>query len=375
MAEKVIDILNMSDEDFAKAGSPSSFGSEEEPEKKEGQETEIIEEEQEAEITDPPVDPPAAQESQEEEEEELEGEQETDPPVEKKKEEEPPPKKEDPAEQQPDYKATHDRIFAPFKANGKDIQVDNVEDAIQLMQMGANYNVKMAKIKPALKVVKMLERENLMDEHKLNFLIDIHNKKPGAITQLLKDSKIDPVEVDVNTDDTYTPENHTVPDTELELDEVLENMSQTPTYHKTLNVITKEWDQKSQMTLTQNPAAIAEINQHMGNGIFDQVYAVVTKEKSLGKLAGISDLDAYYMIGKRMADQGQLSGQPQVPTPEPPVSPEPKPESAKEKERKAAKQSAKPSPGSTTPTKPKANFLDMSDEEFAKMGKPRFKEV
>ena len=36
------------------------------------------------------------------------------------------------------------KLFAPFKANGKDIKVDSVEEAIALMQMGANYSKKMA---------------------------------------------------------------------------------------------------------------------------------------------------------------------------------------------------------------------------------------
>ena len=42
---------------------------------------------------------------------------------------------------EPDYKAASEQVFKPFKSNGKQITVANPEDAISLMQMGANYNL------------------------------------------------------------------------------------------------------------------------------------------------------------------------------------------------------------------------------------------
>ena len=39
--------------------------------------------------------------------------------------------------------ATVDKLFAPFKASGVDMQVRSVDEAVQLMQMGANYQKKM----------------------------------------------------------------------------------------------------------------------------------------------------------------------------------------------------------------------------------------
>ena len=67
-----------------------------------------------------------------------------------------------------DYKAVYSRIMAPFKANGRDIEVKSVDEAITLMQMGANYNKKMAALKPNMKVLKLLERNQLLDEERLS---------------------------------------------------------------------------------------------------------------------------------------------------------------------------------------------------------------
>src|SRR5690606_38757650 len=95
-----------------------------------------------------------------------------------------------------DHKAIVDKLFAPFKANGKEMVVDNVDDAVALMQMGANYNKKMAALKPNLKLLKLLENNNLLSEEKIGFLIDLDKKNPAAIGKLLKDSGIDPLDVD-----------------------------------------------------------------------------------------------------------------------------------------------------------------------------------
>ena len=80
-----------------------------------------------------------------------------------------------------DYKAEYEKLLAPFKANGTDMQAQSVEDAIQLMQMGAGFHKKIAALKPAMKQVKLLEKHGLLDEDKLNYLIDLANKKPEAI--------------------------------------------------------------------------------------------------------------------------------------------------------------------------------------------------
>lgn len=88
-----------------------------------------------------------------------------------------------------DYKTEYEKIMAPFKANGMDMQAKSVEDAIQLMQMGAGFHKKMAALKPAMRQMKLLEKHGLLDDEKLNYLIDLSNKNPEAIKQLLKDSQ------------------------------------------------------------------------------------------------------------------------------------------------------------------------------------------
>ena len=42
--------------------------------------------------------------------------------------------------EQTDYQAFYEKLTKPFKANGREIQVQNADDMIALMQQGANYS-------------------------------------------------------------------------------------------------------------------------------------------------------------------------------------------------------------------------------------------
>lgn len=269
------------------------------------------------------------------------------------------------------------QIMAEFKANGTTIKVKNVEDAIQLMQMGANYHKKMSGLKPSLKLLKLLENNGLSDPEKLNYLIDLSQKKPEAITQLLKDSKIDPMNIDLTGEKEYVPQNRSVSDTEILLDEVLDSISNSPSYNKTLTVLGDEWDSDSRSLLAQTPEVIRTINAHMENGIYDQVDQAVKYERSLGKLTGVNDYEAYQRIGTYMHENKlfKVANVPPVNTDASNTKPvDTKAQdaiAAAEAARVAAKKAASPSRSGKGVDDKNANYnpLTMSDEDFIKFNK------
>ena len=270
-----------------------------------------------------------------------------------------------------DYKAEYEKLMAPFKANGVDMQAQSVDDAIQLMQMGAGFHKKMAALKPAMRQMKLLEKHGLLDDDKLNYLIDLSNKNPEAIQKLLKDSNIDPLDIDVKQDTNYKPTNRKITDTELALDDVLNDIRETPTFQRTLNVVSREWDESSQNTIASEPQIISIINGHIADGTFDAVTKRVDYERSLGRLKGISDFEAYKQMGNAMANEGLLqrtnAPQQQVTLPPQSVQPSEAKPSQKEIDRKKKKRAASPTKGSRTTAEPVFNPLEMSDEDFAKL--------
>jgi hypothetical protein len=260
-------------------------------------------------------------------------------------------------------------LFAPFTANGKEIKVDNIEDARKLMQMGAGFNKKMSALKPHLKLIKMLQNNDLLDESKLNHLIDISKKNPDAIGKLLADSDIDPL--NLNASNEYTPNTYSVSDKEIELDNVLGELKDSPHYSKTLDVIVNKWDAASKELLISNPGNIELIHEQVANGIYDQVITVMERERALGRLTGLSDLEAYDRVGNLMHAQGLFAhqaGKPKATAEIKPTAP-----TADELKLKSRKLAASPTKA-TTPVKGIADFdpLKMTDAEIMAISLDKF---
>lgn len=273
------------------------------------------------------------------------------------------------------YEELYKQITAPFKANGKDMQVDSPEEAIQLMQMGANYGKKMASLKPVLKIAKMLENNELLDEDKVNFLIDLDKKNPEAIAKLLKEGNIDPLDVDADSSEAYQPNLHKVSEQQMEMDTVLEKIQHTPTFAATANAI-KQWDEQSKERISEMPSIIEAINVHMGNGMYEQINSIMEKERAMGRLIGVSDIDAYKMIGDNLyakaLNNGTQQQQPNINANAnvitKPVT-KSKPQDPQLKNRKNATKNTRSKPSTK---KQEFNPLSMSDEEFLKMTEGKF---
>lgn len=272
-----------------------------------------------------------------------------------------------------DYKAEYNKLTAPFKANGKDIKVDSVDEAITLMQMGANYHKKMAALKPSLKMVKMLENHNLLDEDKLSFLIDLDKKNPEAVKKLIKDSGLDPLEVDLDKAE-YSPKSYKVDDVEFNLDSTLEGIKDSPNYNRTVQVITKDWDSVSQKEVVKNPQIMEVINSHMDNGIYDQIASVVDKERMLNRLTGMSDLEAYKHVGDILHAQGKLgvgnTNQPEANVVKPAIASQ----SKEEQEQRRSRKKAASKPRKVVSKQPAMDFnpLNLPDDELDKFDPSKF---
>lgn len=260
-------------------------------------------------------------------------------------------------------------LFTPFTANGKEIKVDNIDDAKRLMQMGAGYNKKMAALKPHLKLVKMLDKHGLLDESKLAHLIDISKKNPDAIGKLLAESDIDPL--NLNAGNTYTPNTYTVTDNEMDLDNVLGELKDSPHYTETLDVIVNKWDATSKELLINNPENIRLIHEQVSNGIYSQVMAVVERERTLGRLSGLSDLAAYDRVGNMMHEKGLFAHQA---TSKSAATVVPKQPTADELKLKSRKLAASPTKTSPNVGKDLGNFnpLTATDEEIMNMSLDKF---
>lgn len=280
-----------------------------------------------------------------------------------------------------DFKSEYERLLAPFKANGRDIQVNSVDEAITLMQMGANYNKKMAALKPNLKLMKLLEKSGLLNEEKISFLIDVSRKDPAAINKLVSDSGIDPMDLSADKASAYKQTAYTVDDREIELDTVLEDLQGSPSYNRTLEIVGTKWDAASKQVIAGNPAIMRVINDHVTSGIYDRIQQEIDNERMFGRLIGLSDIEAYRQVGDALHAKGafnslvQGSSQKQQQTPpQQKVVVQPKPKQEDDDKRKDKKRAASSTKSVVSGSNLPADFnpLSMSDEEFSKLVNKQF---
>jgi len=282
-----------------------------------------------------------------------------------------------------DYEGFYNQIMTPFKANGKTIELKSPDEAVQLMQMGANYTRKMQELVPHRKTITMLQNNNI-DEGKLSFLIDLDKKNPEAIKKLLKESGIDPLDIDTSSEPAYLEGNHQVTDEEVNFRTALEEVSSTPDGKATLQVINSDWDQASKDVLWKNPETMALIHGQREFGIYDRITEEMARQKTLGTIpAGKPFLEAYKIVGDQLTAAGAFADlvekhQGNAPS-EAPASPGPA--TSKVAPEPVVTRAATPKPavsngaaaGAASPTRAApttaqvfVNPLSMSDDDFLK---------
>lgn len=264
------------------------------------------------------------------------------------------------------YEEFYKKVTAPLKANGKTIEIKSPEEAIQLMQMGANYTQKMQSIAPYRKLLLMLEKNQLLDEDKLSYLIDVDKKNPDAIKKLVKEAGIDPLDIDTSKEIPYQVGNHKVSDEDVRFTTTLETLQMQPDSVATLTEINTRWDQASKNVLWNDPDVMLVIHEQRQNGIYDQIASEIDRRKALGQIQStVPFIQAYKMVGDELSASGSLIPRNQIQQQRAPIATtvaKPKTVVNGNDGAKAAMQTR----STTRPAKPIVNPLAMSDEEFMK---------
>ena len=303
MAEKRIE--DMSDEEILAMNPP-------EIEEEEVQE-DSAEEPEENEASEPVEESDEESTEQEESVEEENGEsEETEEEVSETGSEKEESKTEETQEPSVDYKKFYEAMMSPIKANGKTFQPRTPDEAIRMMQMGANYTQKMQGIAPYRKKIQMLQKAGLLEDEKLNYLIDLSQGNQEAIKKLLKDSKLDPLDLNVTEESQYTPGNHTVSDEEVQFQTAVDDLKSTPEGLETLRLI-QGWDQASLEAMWKTPSMMTTLNEQRQNGVYDFIMKEMEHQRMLGNIPeGTPFLEAYKAVGEHCLKTLQYQQQMQM---------------------------------------------------------------
>lgn len=203
-------------------------------------------------------------------------------------------------EDEVDYKAFHETLTKPFKANGKEFQIKDPNEAISLMQKGLNYNQKMNQIKPYQQAGRLLEEHGLLeDKERLAFLIDLHNKNPDAIAKLVKDSGVEVYELDEEKANNYKPTPVNIPsEAAIALNDVIASNKENPDFVAVFNDADK-WDEVSQRAIIGNPTMLETLANHKRDGVYDEVMKQVNHEINV-RNNKTPVMELYVALGKQM---------------------------------------------------------------------------
>ncbi|UVN14360.1 hypothetical protein FBPa1_0005 [Pseudomonas phage vB_PaeP_FBPa1] len=268
------------------------------------------------------------------------------------------------------------KITAPFKANGRDLQVKTPEEAIRLMQMGANYNHKMSALKPNLHMMRQLDDAGLLNPETIANVVDLlKHKKPEAIAKLAKDAGVDPLDLDEKSVADYKPTAVPFNQVREALDEQLDSIEHSPSYNRVITTLGK-LDKTSQKLVSENPHVIGYFEQHMTNGVFDRIDNEIQRRKAFGTITDSTPyLHAYKAVGDELQAQGAFDDlaqasatESQRKAPAEPTKRVTTRSKAQEAAVKEKRRAAAPTKTGTAKAKP-AQFdpLAMSDEEFEKL--------
>lgn len=266
-----------------------------------------------------------------------------------------------------------------FQANGKTIELKDEGEALKLMQMGANYTRKLQELAPHRKTLMMLQNNDLMDESKLSFLIDLDKKNPEAIKKLIKDAGIDIQDLDMDGEIDYQAGNHAVTDQEVGFRTVMEEVASTPAGKETIALVNQDLDQASKEALWQQPELLTILHEQREAGIYDRIKAEVDRRRTLGTIAASTPFfAAYKQVGDELMaaasgdapagqqPNGKTEGSQELATPAPtPVTTRaaaPKAD-VKNGDKAGAASPTRAAPGSAKVT---VNPLALSDEDFLK---------
>lgn len=279
------------------------------------------------------------------------------------------------------------KITAPFKADGKELTVRTPEDAIRLMQMGANYSRRMQEIKP-LRAMDSMLKANGLDPDVLNYLIDIKNGNPEAIQKLLKEHKIDPIDIDTDKETSYVPADYSSDPQDQEFTDAIEQTINSEGGQELINNINSDWDDLSKNALRESPVLFADLLMHQQTGIYTKIKEELDYQKTLGHLGQIPFLQAYRLVGDALEQAGalgtikpanQTNGLAPLRASSTPVN-KAKPIGSGPRKAVLTKRE-QPNPDVSSIVSPKStpsrqkevvetDFATMSDEDFSKLGLP-----
>jgi len=129
-------------------------------------------------------------------------------------------------------------------------------------------------------------------------MIDALKGNKEAITSLVKRADVDVLDLDLEKESDYVPTSYGRAESELRVQEVIDEIAADKEFPITQHVVAEQWDDQSRDVFAQNPELIKELHVDVMNGTFDKVSPMAMKMKVLDG-GRKSDVEYYIEAGKQ----------------------------------------------------------------------------
>ena len=191
-----------------------------------------------------------------------------------------------------------------FKADGNEHRFSQKEINEQFGTVFAramNYQRKVGDLAPFRGMVETL-KETKIDPDRLNLLVDASNGDQGALTALMKEHDIDPLDLDVDGEE-YEATQHVPSENVMDIKEVNERIRHTPTYNETVDVVSNKWDPESRQQIMDNPEWLEGLNEDIASGLFAKANPIAAQLK-LKDNGSKTDIEYYLEAGQVVSEKG-----------------------------------------------------------------------
>ncbi len=199
-----------------------------------------------------------------------------------------------------DEKVDEQPVPYKFRANGKDYEFSSEEIVDQFPKIfgqAMDYTKKMQTIKPWRKTIDAIEGAQLNHDD-ISLMIDVLKGDKNAITEVLKRTGVDTLELDTEEDSKYVAKDYGRNDSALAIKDIVDDISRDVEYATTHNIIDKDWDDKSWAAMTEKPETIRLLHADVKSGMYSTIQPLAEKLK-VYDAGSKSDLEYYVEAAKQ----------------------------------------------------------------------------
>lgn len=211
---------------------------------------------------------------------------------------------------EPEINPVEKEALAPLKANGRLYNLSSIDELRQLAQKGIGFTQKAQKLAQYNKYIKLLEENNLLDTNKLSFAVDLFKKDPKAISKLLRDTGIDPLEINPEDADNYKPIDYAGSEEKQALDNAIAQIQEFPDGQEFISDFARRIlnDKNAQEEVLKAPHIISQLYETKRIGLYDQVIAELDKQIALNPYyVNIPFLQAFSDIAGRIIQNQNIA--------------------------------------------------------------------